>query len=140
MPGVDSTGLAVGLKKGFLVEKRTITPRPASRKGVRHPFIKKLLRWTLQRTSAAVSRWRRGGDAFACDQTSDSTKLVADRIESEELIARCDFTWFAVSVLFWDKEESGHACGGKQGKHVKFVREIVREIAGMSPLERRAVE
>mmetsp|Transcript_53727 Transcript_53727/g.125604 ORF Transcript_53727/g.125604 Transcript_53727/m.125604 type:complete len:106 (-) Transcript_53727:54-371(-) len=61
MPGVDSTGLAVGLKKGFLVEKRTITPRPASRKG-------------------------------------------------------------------------------KQGKHVKFVREIVREIAGMSPLERRAVE
>lgn len=32
-------------------------------------------------------------------------------------------------------------CGKqKQGKHVKFVREIVREIAGMSPLERRAVE
>jgi hypothetical protein len=28
----------------------------------------------------------------------------------------------------------------KQGKHVKFVREIIRELAGMSPLERRAVE
>ena len=36
MPGqMDSTGLAVGLKKGFIVEKRKLAPRPASRKGVR---------------------------------------------------------------------------------------------------------
>jgi hypothetical protein len=28
----------------------------------------------------------------------------------------------------------------KLGKHVKFVREIVREIAGYNPLERRAIE
>merc|ERR1711966_241352 len=64
MPGVDSTGLAVGLKKGFLVEKC-----PASTKSRPRP-----------------SRER------------------------------------------------------KQGKHVKFVREVIRELAGMSPLERRAVE
>ncbi len=32
---LDTTGLAVGLKKGFLVEKRKLAPRPASRKGVR---------------------------------------------------------------------------------------------------------
>jgi hypothetical protein len=38
MPGqMDSTGLAVGLKKGFIVEKRKLAPKPASRKGVRHP-------------------------------------------------------------------------------------------------------
>ena len=36
MPGgMDSTGLAVGLKKGFIVEKRTLAPKPANRKGVR---------------------------------------------------------------------------------------------------------
>jgi hypothetical protein len=35
MPGtMDSTGLAVGLKKGFIVEKRKLAPKPASRKGV----------------------------------------------------------------------------------------------------------
>ncbi len=32
---LDTTGLAVGLKKGFLVEKRKLAARPASRKGVR---------------------------------------------------------------------------------------------------------
>jgi len=38
MPGqMDSTGLAVGLKKGFIVEKRKLAPKPASRKGVRAP-------------------------------------------------------------------------------------------------------
>ena len=31
---LDTTGLAVGLKKGFLVEKRKLADRPASRKGV----------------------------------------------------------------------------------------------------------
>lgn len=31
---IDSTGLAVGLKKGFVVEKRKLAARPASRKGV----------------------------------------------------------------------------------------------------------
>jgi len=36
MPGeMYSTGLAVGLKKGFIVEKRKLAPRPASGKGVR---------------------------------------------------------------------------------------------------------
>uniref|UniRef100_A0A7S0VG96 60S ribosomal protein L36 n=1 Tax=Hemiselmis tepida TaxID=464990 RepID=A0A7S0VG96_9CRYP len=55
------SGLAVGLKKGLLVEKRQLAPRPASRKG-------------------------------------------------------------------------------KLGKHVKFVREVIREIAGYSPLERRCIE
>ena len=39
MPGqMDSTGLAVGLKKGFIVEKRKLAPKPASRKGVRRPL------------------------------------------------------------------------------------------------------
>ena len=38
MPGtMDSTGLAVGLKKGFIVEKRKLAPKPASRKGVSAP-------------------------------------------------------------------------------------------------------
>eukprot|EP00802_Teleaulax_amphioxeia_P034696 Tamp_41599.p3 GENE.Tamp_41599~~Tamp_41599.p3 ORF type:complete len:111 (-),score=29.38 Tamp_41599:91-393(-) len=58
---MDSTGLAVGLKKGFIVEKRTLAPKPANRKG-------------------------------------------------------------------------------KLGKQVKLVRDIVREIAGVSPLERRGME
>lgn len=31
---IDSTGLSVGLKKGFVVEKRKLAARPASRKGV----------------------------------------------------------------------------------------------------------
>ena len=61
MPGgVDSTGLAVGLKKGFLVEKRVMKVKPSQRR--------------------------------------------------------------------------------KEGKHVAFVRGIVREIAGYSPLERRGME
>jgi large subunit ribosomal protein L36e len=61
MPGqLDSTGLAVGLKKGFLVEKRALKAKPAQRR--------------------------------------------------------------------------------KQGKHVAFVRGIIREIAGYSPLERRGME
>lgn len=35
MPGgMDSTGLAVGLKKGFIVEKRKLPVKPSSRKGV----------------------------------------------------------------------------------------------------------
>lgn len=61
MPGgVDSTGLAVGLKKGFLVEKRVMKVKPSQRR--------------------------------------------------------------------------------KEGKHVAFVRGIIREIAGYSPLERRGME
>lgn len=36
MPGgMDSTGLAVGLKKGFIVEKRKLPVKPSTRKGVR---------------------------------------------------------------------------------------------------------
>jgi len=58
--GVDSTGLAVGLKKGFLVEKRVMKQKPSQRR--------------------------------------------------------------------------------KEGKHVAFVRGIIREIAGYSPLERRGME
>jgi len=58
---IDGTGLSVGLKKGFVVEKRKLAARPASRKG-------------------------------------------------------------------------------KLGKHTKFVRDVVREIAGYSPLERRCIE
>ena len=34
---MDSTGLAVGLKKGFIVEKRKLAPKPSSRKGVSAP-------------------------------------------------------------------------------------------------------
>ena len=71
MPGnMDSTGLAVGLKKGFIVEKRKLAPRPASKKGVRaaapHSRIAPRPRATKSRIRRhADSRRRQSGPQLA---------------------------------------------------------------------------
>ena len=55
---LDTTGLAVGLKKGFLVEKRKLAARPASRKGVGALIIcnpKVVFRSKIPRSFSVVS-------------------------------------------------------------------------------------
>lgn len=66
---MDSTGLAVGLKKGFVVEKRQMAPRPASRKGVSPAEPIGALLTCAAFSTRLVVRRRGGGSVNVCGES-----------------------------------------------------------------------
>jgi hypothetical protein len=222
MPGgMDSTGLAVGLKKGFIVEKRKLPVKPSTRKGVRaldspplpcvranKPYLGRFALcavracswgvraepeqlagsqtppmqntvdrpWPGQRRCTATGapcshreapygsrssaaegsvgrrNARQGGTMGGAVHRAGSGALVL-RVPGEPAVRGqgaiagelLDWMWALVSVGIdevRDADERACLCCVQQklGKQVKLVRDIVREIAGVSPLERRGME
>src|SRR5262245_40864782 len=91
----NDTGLAVGLKRGFIVTKREKRARPSQRKGVRD------------------SSRRAGANRQRAALSADALRVLG-----------CD-------------------CGcaaQKLGQKVALIREVVRDVVGYAPYERRIME
>ena len=90
------SGIAVGLKKGHVVAKRKLAPRPAQRKGVR-------------RVAAPPRRERRRGFSHADSPAHRLRSLILSRSQ-------------------------------RLGARVKNIRELVRDVVGSAPYEKRLME
>ena len=90
------SGIAVGLKKGHVVAKRKLAPRPAQRKGVR-------------RVAAPPRREPRRGFSHADSPAHRLRSLILSRSQ-------------------------------RLGARVKNIRELVRDVVGSAPYEKRLME
>ncbi|RLN91968.1 hypothetical protein BBJ28_00015727, partial [Nothophytophthora sp. Chile5] len=113
---MSSTGIAVGLNKGFPVNKKQVAARPASRKGVRAGG---------PRPGPGMRPWRRvlalGSTLLALTRE----KWSGGRVANDVLRDCCGW-------VDW--------CVQRAGKKTKLVREVIREVVGLMPYEKRILD